>query len=137
MGKIQVGPKPSSHWPASFGLGETSWSRVMSPNAVERPTLLGSPGSGSGRGVETKSGITGRVMRFQSSLIATGSTGWNSRFVLQRFPSPSPGSTRKLFCWNWSDQIELTGLVSCLLSSVADCSCAKAGAASRTVKSPS
>ena len=56
----------------------------MSPKAVERPTWVGSPGSGSGRGVETKSGITGRVIRFQSSLIPTGSTGWKSRFELQR-----------------------------------------------------
>jgi hypothetical protein len=132
VGKIQLGPKPSSQSPASFGLGETSWSSVTSPNAVVRLKLAGWPGSGSGNGVETKSGTTGRVIRFQSSLIPTGSTGWKSRFELQRLPTPGPGSTRKLFCWNVMDQISLTGLVSALLSSEVDFSWAKAGRASRT-----
>src|SRR5262249_8765657 len=129
VGKIHVGPRPSSQLPASFGLGEISWSRVTSPNVVERPIALGSPGSGSGWGVETKSGMTGRVMRFQSESIATGSTGWNSRLELQRSSSPLPGSTRKLFCWNVRDQRSLTGLVSFLLISVSDSPCAQAGAA--------
>ena len=41
MGKIQVGPTPSSQLPTSFELGETSCSSAMSPNAVERPIVEG------------------------------------------------------------------------------------------------
>jgi hypothetical protein len=72
-GKIQVGPTPSSQLPTSSELGESMLSMVMSPKAVVRTTCVGS--SASGCGCDTKSGITGRVMRFQSGVSATGKTG--------------------------------------------------------------
>src|SRR5215813_3156680 len=82
LGKTQVGPSPSSQFPTRLGLGESSWSRMMSPKFVLRAPFVGSFGFGCG--CETKSGTTGRVTRFQSSVIATGTTGWKFRFELQR-----------------------------------------------------
>src|SRR5262245_47837587 len=56
-------------------------------------------------------------MRFSSFVRLIGSTGWKSRLLFH-----SPFSRRKLLNWNWSDQRLVTGLASCLLSSLVDAS---------------
>src|SRR5208283_2648106 len=80
VGKMKLGPSPSSHGPASFGLGESSVANIVSPKPVTRWRLPLSLTYG----VEFITWNTGRVIRFQSSVNASGSTGWNCRLTALR-----------------------------------------------------
>jgi hypothetical protein len=64
------------------------------------------------------------LIRFQFSLRLIGSTGWNSMLWFQW-----PFSRMKLLNWAVSDQMLLTGLVSCLLTSERDGSFSSVSAA--------
>src|SRR5215510_15555778 len=62
-------------------------------------------------------GITGRVIRFQSLVRLTGSTGWKFQLLFQW-----PFASLKLLNWFDRDQMVLTGLVSFRFNSLADSS---------------
>ena len=71
MGKIKVGPIPSSHFPTSFGVGASISMKTVSPNPVVRSISRGLCGCGA----EFKTVTTGLVMIFQFFVSATGNVG--------------------------------------------------------------
>src|SRR5262249_39263708 len=68
--------------------------------------------------------MTSRVIRFQSLVRLTGSTGWKSQLLFQW-----PFSSLKLLNWFDRDQMLLTGLVSFRFSSLAEASDSSGSAA--------
>src|SRR5262249_41094533 len=110
-GKMKVGPRARSQFPECAG--ESNSTSTMSPKDV----VCRSPPEDVGRGTLLYSGMTGRLIRFQSSLRLMGSTGWKSMLLTQW-----PFSRMKLLNWKVRDQMLLIGFVSLRLISLRDCS---------------